>query len=155
MLNFIILEFPIIVNLSNCALMKSLFTTLICLIISISCFSQDASADKKNKRKVALVIGVANYEFAPSLRNTLNDAADIAQQLSALGFEVQRVLDPDLKEMTAAIDEWGKKIIDADVCLIFYSGHGAELNNENYIFPKNSNPASPSDLKYEAYLLEG
>jgi uncharacterized caspase-like protein len=55
--------------------------------------------------------------------------------------------------MTEAVDSFGKKITKADACLFYYSGHGAEFDGNNYLFPKNSNPVIPNDLVFEAFPL--
>lgn len=52
--------------------------------------------------------------------------------------------------MDAAIDDWCNKANKYDVALFYYSGHGAEYNGENFIFPIDANLKGPSDLAYEA-----
>jgi hypothetical protein len=42
--------------------------------------------------RVALVVGVSNYDHAGRLANTLNDAKDMAAALKRLGFDVEMVL---------------------------------------------------------------
>lgn len=100
-----------------------------------------------------MVIGVANYQFANPLKNTINDANDISQKLKKLDFEVSTIIDPTLDELSKSINKFEKAIKDADVCLLYYSGHGAEYAGENFLFAKDSNPLIPSELPSAALSL--
>ncbi|HZY51530.1 MAG TPA: caspase family protein, partial [Devosia sp.] len=73
---------------------------------------------------VALVIGESKYEQLPVLANPSKDARDIDRLLGDLGFEVDRVLNADGGELRDAIAQFEKDAKDADVALIYYSGHG-------------------------------
>ena len=103
--------------------MKYVLLILFSLSLS-SLFSQS-----KPVKKIALVIGVANYNNPQNrLKNPVNDANALTIKLKKLGFDVQELLDPTLRNMSDAVDSFGKKMLSADVCLFFYSGHGAELD---------------------------
>lgn len=104
-------------------------------------------------KKVAITVGVSNYEFAGKLNNTLNDANDISEKLQLLGFEVTNLLDPNLKSMENNINNIFKRLNPSDIFLFYFSGHGAEYNGENYLFLKNSNPTIPNDMPYETYPI--
>ena len=97
------------------------------------------------------MLGEQDYQFASHLTNPLHDALDISTSLKKLGFEVYTYYNVDLRTMNTVIDSWFSKISNYDVALFYYSGHGAEVEGENYIFPIDSNPFAPSDLKYVAY----
>jgi DNA-binding beta-propeller fold protein YncE len=75
----------------------------------------------------------------------------MSDSLRKVGFEVYTYQDSDLKTMTEAINGWCEKISKYDVALFYYSGHGAEVNGENFLFPIDANPKGPSDLHYTAY----
>lgn len=121
----------------------------VAIFLTFSFYALNVFSQKQIK-KIALVVGVANYQYAGQLKNTLNDANDIADVMSEMGFEVIKVLDPDLRAFNFAIDSFRRKLDGASVSLFFYSGHGAEYNGENYLFPINSNPTVPNDLIYDA-----
>jgi hypothetical protein len=74
----------------------------------------------------ALVVGVSNYEHPGRLTNTLNDANDMATALKRLGFDVETVLDPSRPILEAAVRRYGDRSADADVSLLYYSGHAME-----------------------------
>lgn len=107
--------------------MKNILATLL-FFISISVFSQD-------EKKLALVIGNANYDKG-ELKNPVNDAKLIASTLDSLDFEV--LLHTNLetrRDMTAAIREFGTKLPEYDVSFIYYAGHGIQVNSENFLLP--------------------
>lgn len=115
-------------------------------------FNASNSLNAKPK-KIALVVGVAHYEYANPLNNTLNDANDISTKLKKLDFEVITLLDPTISELNNSISKFEKAIQNVDVCLVYYSGHGAEYAGENYLFAKDSNPLYPTDLQKAACPL--
>jgi uncharacterized caspase-like protein len=90
-------------------------------------------ADARAERRVALVIGNAQYEHAATLRNPLNDANDIAALLKTLGFEVMVGTDLDQRAFARQIDQFGRMLDGADVGLFYYAGHGLQVNDKNYL----------------------
>src|SRR5258706_13766918 len=88
-----------------------------------------ASAD----RRVALLIGNSAYSNAASLRNPRNDAADMADTLKKLGFEVELGLDLDQKSFATTIEVFARALDGAEVGLFFYAGHGLQLNEKNFL----------------------
>ncbi|MEQ1899648.1 MAG: caspase family protein [Devosia sp.] len=97
----------------------------------------------KALRGVALVIGESKYEAISPLANPNQDARDIDRLLGDLGFDVNRVLNADAGELREAIEEFIADAEDADVALVYYSGHGIEVGGENYLVPTDTDFASP------------
>lgn len=92
---------------------------------------------------VALVIGESKYETLSQLVNPNQDARDIDRLLGDLGFEVDRVLNADADKLREAIDEFVENAADADVALVYYSGHGIEVGGQNYIVPVDATFDTP------------
>jgi len=87
-------------------------------------------------RRIALVIGNGNYhDSALALRNPVNDATDMANALTQVGFEVIQRRNAGRKEMFTAIKEFGQKLKKNDVGLFYYAGHGVQVDNVNYLIP--------------------
>ena len=103
----------------------------------------------KNSRRIALVIGNANYNSAP-LKNPLNDAADISAALRQSGFEVIDQRNATLQEMTRGIREFGDKLLKSDVGLVYYSGHGLEVKGRNYLLPVNASMIREDEIAFQA-----
>lgn len=100
------------------------------------------------ERRVALVIGNANYEEGP-LRNTLRDASGMAAALGELGFEVVTATDANRDKMLRAINQFAEKMATADVGLFYFSGHGVQSKGVNYLVPLGYSMSSEAELEVE------
>jgi hypothetical protein len=96
--------------------------------------------------RVALVIGNGQYRTVPVLRNPPMDAKDIAADLQSLGFKVTMGVDLDLAGMERAIAEFAKAAADADVSLVYYSGHGVQVAGHNYLIPVDAELRQEQDI---------
>ena len=119
-----------------------LFRLLAFVFASLAAFGI-ASAEKR----VALVVGNSQYEFAAELRNPANDANSMAERLSNLGFEVIKGIDLDERAMRQSINDFAKAVTDSDVALLFYAGHGLQVDGQNYILPINAELKNEIDLQ--------
>jgi tetratricopeptide (TPR) repeat protein len=100
-------------------------------------------------RRVALVIGNGRYQHAAQLPNPPNDAADIAQALRKLGFDVVEGRDLGKREMEDKIREFGRKLERADLALLFYAGHGMQVAGRNYLVPVDAKLERAGDLSLD------
>ncbi|MCP1611898.1 formylglycine-generating enzyme required for sulfatase activity [Azospirillum lipoferum] len=103
--------------------------------------------------RLALVIGVSNYRNAPELVNPRNDAKAIGEALRALNFTVDEQYDLDARGFATALRQFGLKASQADVAVIFYAGHGIQVNGVNYLLPADAQLERERDLVYEAIPL--
>lgn len=90
------------------------------------------------ERRVALVIGNAHYANTTALRNSVNDAEDMAAELKQLGFEVTLATDLDESAFAQQIDNFGRRLQGADVGLFYYAGHGLQVNDKNFLVATNA-----------------
>jgi tetratricopeptide (TPR) repeat protein len=110
-------------------------------LLSINPFSQvrDVLAELTHnpilkEKRVALVIGNGAYKSAP-LDSSVNDANDVAAALTKLGFAVIKNTDLDLFAMQNIFKRFARRAKDADVALVYYSGHGGQYKDANYLVP--------------------
>jgi uncharacterized caspase-like protein len=106
-------------------------------------------------KRVALVIGNARYK-TNALANPKNDADDISKALNENGFTVINLRDASLPEMRAAVRQFGDKLIQNDVGLVYYSGHAMEVKGRNYFIPVNAdiqNEDEVPDQSLDASLI--
>ena len=89
------------------------------------------------EKRIALVIGNSNYqsEKVDNLPNPINDANDIEIVLAKRNFQVIKLIDATLVDIHQAIANFLSELDDYEVGLLFYSGHGMEINGKNYIVP--------------------
>lgn len=104
--------------------------------------------------KVALVIGNADYKSSP-LKNPVNDAKAMRKELTALGFDVIYAEDVETAdEMDKKLGEFYKASKASDIALLYFSGHGIQSDDVNYLLPISSDIKSEDDLKRKAIDLE-
>ena len=99
------------------------------------------------ERRVALVIGNAAYKVNP-LKNPVNDSNDMARSLRAVGFDVIEANNTTLAAMREATRRFADKLVNSDVGLVYYSGHGVEVKGKNYLIPVNA------DIKREYEVVD-
>ncbi|MRG46956.1 hypothetical protein GFS24_17675 [Chitinophaga sp. SYP-B3965] len=128
------------------------FITVILTIVNGIAGKKDFGEEKG--KKIALVIGVGNYQFIDPLGNSLHDAKNMDSVLTALGFEVVRLLDPSAKEFSRKIEAFGENMRNASTCLFYFAGHAAEIKGENFLFTRSFNPNKPSNPLVDAYPLQ-
>jgi uncharacterized caspase-like protein len=104
--------------------------------------------------KIALVIGNSQYRSVPPLTNPVNDAADVANSLQRLGFNVTHLADLDYDGFRRALIEFGQAARTADKAVIFYAGHGVEIDGKNWLIPVDARISSEIDVYAEAINLE-
>jgi hypothetical protein len=97
--------------------------------------------------RTALVIGNADYSFAP-LRNPINDADAVAKSLEEAGFNVILAKNAGHAELEKAVKELGQELKSkGGVGLFYFSGHGAQIEGENYLIPAGNEIADFDDVK--------
>ena len=104
--------------------------------------------------RVALVVGNSAYQNATPLPNPVNDARAIAAKLTEIGFDVMLRENLDGQGFRMALGEFSEKALNADLALVFYAGHGIELNGQNYLIPIDAKMRSEATAQYEAVALE-
>jgi uncharacterized caspase-like protein len=105
-------------------------------------------------RGVALVVGESDYVALPKLINPENDARAMDDLLDDLGFDVERVLDADGDELNEQIVRFVEDAADADVALVYYSGHGFEAGGSNYLVPIDADLSSPEAAGQSVVALD-
>lgn len=121
--------------------MMSRWLTIFCLNCVMAALPCAALAESRE----ALVIGNSVYKEVP-LRNPGNDAAAMDKALRRLGFSTQLVKDADWKRMIESVRAFVSRSSGADVRLIYYAGHGAQVRGRNYLIPVDAPMASVDDL---------
>ena len=106
-------------------------------------------------KRVALVIGNSAYQHVTRLVNPANDAAAISATLRNAGFEVVQ-LKRDLKvnEMRRALRDFSDSVRGADVAVVYYAGHGIEIDGTNYLIPVDAVLERDIDAFDEAIPLD-
>ena len=135
---------------------------IIQIIVLLSLFSITYANDRavriskkmKTEQRVALVIGNNSYEGAiPPLRNAINDARAIKNILESKGFNVIYIEDGSKKNMRKVLKQFSSKIRKGGVGFFYFSGHGMEVDSQNYLIPIDAKIDEESDVPDEAISL--
>lgn len=130
--------------------LRQLATCLLFLLLALA--SSTSSAQQMGKR-VGIVVGNNEYKTSP-LSNPRNDATSMTHFLRANGFDVSEFLNlqtrqiPDLSEVV-------RRKVDSDTTLVvFYAGHGMQVEGRNYLPSPDASLQSLSLLKAGSIALD-
>ena len=102
------------------------------------------------------MIGQSAYRSVPALPNPANDARAVTQMLTDSGFEVSTAADLSQGQMREAVSDFAGKVAakGADtVALVFYAGHGLQIDGENFLVPVDIDPKREADIPIQAVRL--
>lgn len=119
------------------------------LTMIVSCVGAHADG-----RRVALVIGNSTYKYAGKLPNPGNDAADVAESLKRLNFQVTLEKDLEWDQLARSVDTFLGQARGADVAVFFYAGHGLQHNEGAYILPVDARLENEFSLKRETFSAQ-
>ena len=106
-------------------------------------------------RRIALVIGNSAYASVPALKNPAPDARAIADTLANLGFErVTLKLDLDRQATGMALAKFADDASRADWAVVYYAGHGIEVDGQNYLIPIDATLDSDRKVLFETVPLD-
>jgi hypothetical protein len=130
--------------------MRIRLTLLTTLVLSIASIVPSVAADR-----FALVIGNAKYPDADApLKEPINDARDIADELKRDGFAVDIGENLTGDGMRRAFDKLYGHIKPGSVALIFFSGFGIQSNRQSYMIPVDAQIWSEPDVRRDGFSLE-
>jgi hypothetical protein len=113
--------------------MRRGFWCSLSLVLLLSLLSAPALA----ARRVALVIGIGDYETLSKLANPVSDAKAIATVLRTNGFDVAEYYDVPRADLLDALESFRPEAEGASVALVYYAGHGMEIDGKNVLAPKD------------------
>ncbi len=129
---------------------RALHKTL--LAAGILCCSHAAFAENR----VALVIGQSAYRAVTALPNPANDAKAMSQLLTDAGFDVTSAADLSQNDMRQTVGAFAAKVAAKGpdtVALVFYAGHGLQIDGENFLVPVDVDPKREADIPLQAVRL--
>jgi hypothetical protein len=106
-----------------------------------------------DETKVALVIGNSRYISAPSvpvLDTPGNDAKELAEALTKIGFKVTLKIDLSKEDFEAALEDFERTASNADIALLYFAGHGVQYKGENYFLPVDIAPKDNVSIKHQS-----
>ncbi len=131
--------------------MKIRVVFLLTLLFSVASVAPSFAAGER----YALVIGNAKYPDAEApLKEPINDARDIAEELKRDGFNVDIGENLTGEQMRRAFDRLYGKIKPGSVALIFFSGFGVQSSRQSYMIPVDAQIWTEADVRRDGFSLE-
>ena len=113
------------------------------------------SAPAFAEKRVALVLGNSAYRNVAPLANPVNDSARIAATLKEAGFDVvDSRRDLPAAETRRALRDFADRARDADIAVVYYAGHGIEVDGGNYLIPVDARLERDTDIYDEGLSLD-
>lgn len=103
-------------------------------------------------KKIALVIGCNDYPKAP-LRNAVNDANGMSKALKEANFHTSIYTNLTSKEMEQAINQFAREANQYDLALVYFAGHGIEIDGANYLIPVDADISKGEPVKEDCIEL--
>ena len=121
-------------------------------IVVAAVLSTSAAAETR----MALVVGNGAYRNVETLDNPVHDAVDIGQALADLGFSVEVVEDATRVNLEAALAAFDRELHAAPdaVALFYYSGHGIQVADRNYLIPVDATLTDVNDLDFQTVPID-
>ncbi|AZO65621.1 MULTISPECIES: caspase family protein [unclassified Mesorhizobium] len=113
-----------------------------------------ATAFAADGNRIALVIGNSKYVYAPTLANPASDARLMAETLRRAGFKVVEGIDLDYAGMHDRLNRFTEASYDAEVAVIYYAGHGMQVNGKNYLVPVDAELTAPAHLRTRTIQID-
>ncbi|NDZ16628.1 caspase family protein [Variovorax sp. WS11] len=110
--------------------------------------------DRPPEKRIALVVGNSQYPKVP-LDNPVNDARLIAGNLRKLGFDVNLQLNVGVLQFRRALREFARMVQQDDaIAVLYYAGHGVQIDGRNYLLPVDINLRDQEEVKDESVDIE-
>src|SRR5215468_1055789 len=130
--------------------MRGLRAILLAASLSLF-FSGPAFAGKR----IALVMGNSSYQHVSRLANPVNDSEAMAATFSNAGFDVVSLKrDLTASDMRRALRDFSDHARDADMAIVYFAGHGIEIDGINYVIPVDAVLERDIDAYDEAISLD-
>ncbi len=130
---------------------SAIASAIVLALCSLLFCCQPAFAEKR----IALVIGNSTYDRVPQLQNPVNDATAMAEMFKRAGFDAAMLkLDLRANEMRRALRDFSDEAQDADMAIIYFAGHGLEIQGTNYLIPVDAVLERDADADDEAIPLD-
>ncbi|MBI5128410.1 MAG: caspase family protein [Rhodopseudomonas palustris] len=105
--------------------------------------------------RVALVIGNSAYKNVAPLDNPARDAGAIAKMLRDAGFDrVDAHENLTITETRRVLRRFSDVVQHADEAVVYYAGHGVEIDGTNYLVPVDAALERDLDVFDEAFSLD-
>jgi hypothetical protein len=126
---------------------------LICWSLLFAAPTHAAARGGPAERRVALIIGNDEYRYVTGLNNAVADARAMKRELEERGFQVVYRENAARRVMNDAIEEFLGKLSTDAIGMVYFSGHGVQINSANFLIPTDLQAEKESDVAYDGIDL--
>ena len=116
--------------------------------------NRNAASTLVSANRKALIFGNDSYQSVPKLKNARADAKSMAEALTGVGYSVRAYYDLNERDMKKAIRDFAGGVSGGDEVLLFYAGHGVQIDNANYLLPVDLHADDARTVRDEAIPLQ-
>lgn len=116
-------------------------------VVAVSSAILISSHLSAQERRIAFVLGNDAYQSVAKLGKAVNDAKLVARSLAESGFEVELLLDATLSTTLTAVSNTAQRLKPGDFFLMYYAGHGVQVQGDNFLIPIDANVRSVQGLR--------
>lgn len=127
---------------------------LLLLLTSLTAFSPTKVVQGSKNKYIALIIANDEYQHVGSLQEPVIMAGELEDALINKGFDIKIGFNKSQDEMEQMIKDFAKVYSDYEVALVFYLGHGIQVEGKNYLVPVDAELESKDDVDVEAVKLD-
>jgi len=125
------------------------------LVASKATPSERSDVAARQASRIALVVGNGHYLDADSpLTQPISDARALTAVLRGDGFDVDVIEDAKKDDMSRAINRMRSKIKLDSVVMLFFSGYGIRVGDENYLIPVDAAIWKEADVRRDGFSIE-
>lgn len=133
-----------------------MFRRCIRLVASLIFICGIATGAARAEPRLALVIGNSDYRDVVALPNPAKDATAMDAFLVKAGFDVTPANNLTQSGMRRALRDFADKVAGAGpdtVALVYYAGHGVQIDGENYLIPVDASIKREADVAIASVRL--
>lgn len=118
--------------------LRLVLAVVFAVVVAVYAHTQaQAQQSPASGKRIALVVGIQEYEYLGDLNNPEKDARDIAALFKAHGIETTVIINPTHAKLTAGLSNFRKSAKTASLAIFYYAGHGMNLAGADVILPQD------------------
>ncbi len=110
--------------------------------------------NESRKDKIALIMANNTYESSGSLEMPIPMAIKLEKSLKQQGFDVLVGRDMSRMQMVSILSDFSDRFSQYEFAMVFYMGHGFQIDGNNYLIPTDANPRNKEDVEVHAINVD-
>ena len=135
-------------------LLQILFLAMVINVSGQEYYRNWTVVNTTKKERIALIIANNTYESGGNLSSPIPVARKLETKLKSEGFDVLVGRDLNRNQMLEVVNDFSGKFTSYEFSMIFFLGHGFQIDGENYLIPIDANPMTKDDVEVQAINVD-